>query len=211
MEGPSLLPTCFTNLLNNGDSYTKFQHHTTHKVTEKWKSMKRIIRISWEGRSLNHDKFCRVLLEYRNTPSRRDGLSPAQKLYGHPVQDILLAHHRSFLQQKAASVEQQEEQSFKTEHYYNQHAHALPEIQVGSNVAIHNSKTKLWDTYGVVTYVGLLRQDQKWQSFGEEPLFPMAAHPSFNPSEHLTPADLLCHSHRANISTTLVDKAKTST
>ena len=119
--------------------------------------MKRIIRISWEGRSLNHDKFCWALLQYRNTPSHRDGLSPAQKLYGRPVQDILPAHHRSFSRewhQKAASVEQQEEQLFKTEHYYNQHAHALPEIQVGSNVAIHNSKTKLWATYGVVTYVG---------------------------------------------------------
>ena len=67
------------------------------KVEATVKSMKRIIRISWEGRSFNHDKFCQALLQYRNTPSRRDELlSLTQKLCGCPVQDILPAHHRSF-------------------------------------------------------------------------------------------------------------------
>ena len=43
------------------------------------KSMKRLVRASWTGSSLDEDKLARVLLQYRNTPSRRDGLSPAQK------------------------------------------------------------------------------------------------------------------------------------
>jgi len=60
-------------------------------------SLKKLIQTCWTGRSLDHEKFCRALLQYRNTPSRKDGLSPAQKLFGHPVQDILPAHHRAFL------------------------------------------------------------------------------------------------------------------
>ena len=66
------------------------------KIEATVKSMKKIIRSSWNGRFLDDDKFCRALLQYRNTPSRKDGTSPAQKLYGHPVQDILPAHCRSF-------------------------------------------------------------------------------------------------------------------
>ena len=53
------------------------------------KSMKRIIRAAWNGRWINEENLCRVLLQYRNTPSRKDGLSPAQK-------HVLSAHHNSF-------------------------------------------------------------------------------------------------------------------
>lgn len=121
------------------------------------KSMKKIIRSSWNGRYINQDKLCRALLQYRNTPTRKDGLSPAQKLYGHPVQDILPAHRRSFSeewQRKAEVAEQQVTQTLQSSAtYYNKHAHNLQEIQVGSNVAIYNSQTKLWDIYGIVTQV----------------------------------------------------------
>jgi len=60
------------------------------------KSMKKIIKIAWNGRFLDTNKLCRAFLQYRNSPSRKDGLSSAQKLYGHPIQDILPAHNRSF-------------------------------------------------------------------------------------------------------------------
>ena len=61
--------------------------------------MKKLLQNSWNGRALDDEKFCRSLLQYCNTPSRKDGLSPAQKLLGHPVQDILPAHRWSFLPQ----------------------------------------------------------------------------------------------------------------
>ena len=60
------------------------------------KSMKKLIRTSWKGRSMDEDALTRALLQYRNTPSRKDDLSPAQKLFGRPVQDTLPAHRRSF-------------------------------------------------------------------------------------------------------------------
>ena len=127
------------------------------KIESTVKSMKKLIYTAWNGRYLDYNKFCRVLLQYRNTPSRKDGLSPAQKLYGHPVQDSLPAHRRSFLkewQRKAEVAEKQVEatQQFSAK-YYNQHAHPLTEIGIGSNVAIQNPRTKLWDTYGIITAI----------------------------------------------------------
>ena len=116
--------------------------------------MKKIIYTSWKGHSLDHNKFCRTLLQYRNTPSCKDGLSPAQKLYGHPVQDTLPAHRRSFSQEWQRKAEQQAEatqQSSAT--YYNLHAHPLTEIEIGSNVAVQNPRTKLWDIYGIITAI----------------------------------------------------------
>ena len=69
------------------------------KVEATVKSMKKLLQNSWNGRVLDDEKLCRSLLQYCNTPSRKDGLSPAQKLFSHPVQNILPAHRRSFLPQ----------------------------------------------------------------------------------------------------------------
>ena len=125
------------------------------KIEATIKSMKKIIRSSWNGRVLDNDKLCRALLQYRNTPSRKDGLSPAQKLYGHPVQDILPVHRRSFSkewQQKFQEAEEQSRQALQaSENFYNLHAHPLPDIRIGSHVAIQNTQSKLWDIYGIVT------------------------------------------------------------
>ena len=41
---------------------------------------------------------------------------------------------------------------------YNSTASSLPEIHVGTNVAVQNARTKLWDTYGIITWVGPHRQ-----------------------------------------------------
>ena len=70
----------------------------------------------------------------------KDNLSPAQKLYGHPVQDTLLAHRRSFApewQHKLQEADVHRERNLqRAENYYNSHAHELPDIHVGSSVAI---------------------------------------------------------------------------
>ena len=69
-------------------------------------------------------------------------MSPAQKLYGHPVQDTLPAHKRSFAAKWQQNVEQAdtiaEASQDSAKRYYNRTAHNLPEITVGSNVAIQD-------------------------------------------------------------------------
>jgi hypothetical protein len=126
------------------------------------KSMKKLIRTSWSGQSMDDDALVRALLQYRNTPSRKDGMSPALKLYGRPIQDTLPAHRRSFSIEWQKTNEEVEkctsENSEKAEEYYNRHAHTLPDINVGSNVAIHNGDTKQWDIYGLVVHIGPYRR-----------------------------------------------------
>ena len=128
------------------------------KVEATVKSMKKLIRASWTGRYLDEDKLTRALLQYRNTPTRKDGLSPAQKLYSKPIQDTLPAHRRAFSEEWQRHSEEAEKQAIncmeKVMLAYNQHARTLPEIDVGSNVAIQNKETKRWDIYGIVTDIG---------------------------------------------------------
>ena len=50
-------------------------------------------------------------MQYRNTPSSQDGLSPAQKLFGHPVQDTLPAHPKSFDPQEQTNLDRAAEKA----------------------------------------------------------------------------------------------------
>lgn len=146
-----------------------FQHVTSSptypqsngKAESAVKSMKRIIRGAWTGHQLDQEKLARGLLQYRNTPSRRDGASPAQKLFKRPIQDTLPAHRLAFLNQPSWEYTEPEDTSKDTcsnQQYYNRRAHPLPEIRVGTNVAIQNPSTKQWDTYGIVARVGPYRR-----------------------------------------------------
>ena len=121
MEGPQFS----SNQFRQFSTQWKFQQQTSSphypksngKAEAIIKSMKKIICTYCNGRYLDGDKLCRALLQYRTTPSVKDELSPAQKLFGHPIQDTLPAHTSSFtpttqLQQdqaraKAEKVQQQ--------------------------------------------------------------------------------------------------------
>ena len=164
--GPQFTAKCFQTFADRwGFVHRRSTPHypqSNGKAESAVKSMKKIIRAAWNGRNLDEEKLCRALLQYRNTPCRKDGLSPAQKLYGRPVQDMLPAHRRSFAPQWQRTTEDAERQAASTreaaQKQYNASARSLREIQVGSNVAVQNPRTKLWDTYGVVTSMEPYRQ-----------------------------------------------------
>ena len=143
-----------------------FQHLTSSptypqnngKIEATVKSMKKLIQLLWTGRFLDDDKITRALLQYRNTQSRKDDLSPAMKLFSKPIQDTLPAHRRAFSEQWQRSTVEAEKQALTTENkveqYYNQHSHTLPDINIGSHVAIQHKDTKRWEIYGIVTDIG---------------------------------------------------------
>ena len=95
------------------------------------------------------DSFCNALLQYQNTPSRKDGLSPARKLYGRPIPDTLPAPRRSFSAEWQSTAEEVDNvvanTREKTEGWYNLHAWSLPDTGLGSSVAIQNPENKVWD------------------------------------------------------------------
>ena len=102
------------------------------------------------------------MLQYRNTPSCKDGLSPAQKLFGHPIQDTLPAQHCLFAPEWQKSTQEAEQQATETmkdaKISYDAHSHPLPDIHVGSSVTLQNQETKLWDIYGTVVTIGQHRR-----------------------------------------------------
>ena len=101
--------------------------------------------------------------------------SPAQKLYGHPVQDSLPAH-RYFAPEWQGPVNNGHTSKVlqKAESFYNQHAHPLPDLALGAHVAVQKSVSKARDINGVVTAVNphcrylIVRR----QSTGPQPTFP---------------------------------------
>ena len=149
-EGPQFT----SNLFNDFAKVWAFRRRTSSptypqsngKAEPTVKSMEKIIQAAWKHNHLDQRELARALLQYRNTPSQHDRLSQAQKLYGHPIQEDLLPahdHRRAFdTKWQISAKEVEKHSSSKTdqvERYYNQHARSLPDIRVGSNVAIQDS------------------------------------------------------------------------
>ena len=82
--GPQFTSEKFQSFLRDWDVTHKMSTprypQSNGKIEATVKSMKKLITAAWTGRSVNQDKLFRALLQYRNTPSRRDGQSPAQRL-----------------------------------------------------------------------------------------------------------------------------------
>ena len=121
------------------------------------KSMKNLISAAWVRCGVDEAVLARALLQYRNTPSRRDALSPAQKLFGRPVQDTLPAHRRAFAPEWQRSADDAEEQARSNREYveqhYNRHAWPLVDFRVGSNVALQNPVTKRWVSFLTLAHI----------------------------------------------------------
>ena len=86
-EGPQLISQKFETFLRELGVEHRISSLTyprsNGKAEAAVKSMKKLIRRSTKQRRLDEDKLAGALLQYRNTPCVKDGLSPDQKLYGH--------------------------------------------------------------------------------------------------------------------------------
>ena len=98
--GPQFTSHQFADFLQTwGVTHVTSSHLITPRAMAKQVTMKsigKLISAAWTSRSVNWDQLSHELLQYRNISCRKDGLSPAQKLFGHPVQDTHPTQHRFF-------------------------------------------------------------------------------------------------------------------
>ena len=101
--GPEFMSMRFKQtFMNDGVHHivsTPNNPHTNCRAELGVKTMKRMIRenIGSDG-NLRTSKFVRAMLQYKNTPSRNWGMSPAECIFGRALMDYLPITSQSFLQ-----------------------------------------------------------------------------------------------------------------
>ena len=137
--------------------------HSNLRAEQGVKMAKKLIRDNTDrSGGLDNDKFARALLNYRNTPLRDIGRSPAQIVTGHQLRDHLPANPKSYRPSKEwlLTKEQREialaKRYARQEEVWAEHTRELPELPIGSLVRVQNqsgNKPKRWDRTGLVVDV----------------------------------------------------------
>ena len=142
--------------------------HSNKRAELAVKSMKRLLRenIGADGK-LNKNSFQRAVMQYRNTPDRDTGRSPAQVIFGRQLRDFLPAplshykpHPRWLLQQEDRENALRKRALKNTENLSNG-TRSLQPLKVGDIVQVQNQvgcRPSKWDITGVV--VETLEYDQ---------------------------------------------------
>ena len=137
--------------------------HSNQRAELGVKSMKRLIRDNTSGDgSLDNDKFLRALLQYRNTPDRDTGFSPAQVIFGRNLRDFLPAPQSRYKPQPQwIMLQADREKALAKRAALNMErlstgTKALPPLCVGDSVLVQNQTGNYpsrWDITGVVVEV----------------------------------------------------------
>ena len=130
------------------------------------KSAKRLLRSNMNDRGdLNTVAVTRALLEYRNTPDRDTGLSPAQLLYGRQLKDFLPSKPNNLKVPKTENFRQEwkdiadwrekalARRSRKVMDKLSKNTRDLPQLHVGDSVLIQNqlgNNPRRWERRGTV-------------------------------------------------------------
>ena len=137
--------------------------HSNSRAEIAVKTVKRLImENTGPAGSLDTDKFQRALLQYRNTPDRDTGLSPAMCVFGRSVRDFIPVHPGRYLPHPAwretllAREEALGNRHQKCSEKLTEHTRCLPPLKIGDCVRVQNQSgpyPNKWDRTGVVVEV----------------------------------------------------------
>ena len=153
--------------VNQRFSSVAFPHANT-RAEVGVKTVKRMLVDNTDSKgSLDTDAFQRAMLQYRNTPDRDTGLSPAMVLFGCPIRDFIPIHpgryrpHPTWRETLLSREEALRNRHMKDSERLSEHTVNLPPLKVGDYVRIQNQvgphPTK-WDKTGIVIEVRQFHQ-----------------------------------------------------
>ena len=126
------------------------QGNSVAESAVKW--AKSLLRKCWRGRGQplrTNEEWIKGILQWKNTPHKSTGLSPAIMLYGHPVQDIIPCHKsslsRSWHDEKLRVDKEAAKRKEKLEKYCNRGTKTLEQLKINDPVCVQNTNTKKWD------------------------------------------------------------------
>ena len=88
------------------------------------------------GGSLDCDVVEKALLNYRNTPDRDLGISPAQIVFGRSVRDAVPMEKRKFMVSHNWSMKCEEREERLQKRMWDKHTKELRKLEIGGRVQI---------------------------------------------------------------------------
>ena len=165
-SGPQFISSQFQNFLKAWG----IKHRTSSSYFPKSnlraesavKSSKRIVLDnSRSDGSPDLDKISRALMQHRNTPDSEYGISPAQMVFGRPIQDFMPIRRGDFSPSEVWIDDREKRELAMRKHFvrgyerWSAHTRDLPALTPGSRVMIQNQHgagkiAKKWDKTGIV-------------------------------------------------------------